>query len=310
MQKSAEKLTIIGAGPAGLTAAIYAARGDLHPVVVTGHAPGGQLMLTTDVDDFPGFPQGVQGSELMSLVRAQAEKFGTRFILEEVVSVNLKTHPFTVKTTNQTFKTQSIILASGASAMWLGLPSEQRLIGRGVSSCAVCDGPFYKNKKVVIIGGGDAAMREAQHLSKYAREVVIIHRRDTLRAQKALQELIENKSNVSVMLNTFVTEVLGEEKVVGVKVRNTITDEQSVIETDGMFLAIGHQPNTKFLEGQLKLDERGYIIVSEETKTSIPGVFVAGDVADYKYRQAVTAAGSGAKAALDVEEYLEKELKV
>lgn len=303
--KKAEKIVIIGSGPAGLAAAIYAARGDLSPVVITGRSPGGQLMLTTDVDDYPGFPDGVQGPELMAKFRAQAERFETKFIHEDVISVDFAKYPFKIKTETQTLEALSVILATGASARWLGLPSEQRLIGRGVSACAVCDAPFFKGKRVIIVGGGDAAMREAQHLSKVAKTVTLVHRRGTFRAQAALQDLVKSKSNVNFIMDSAVEEVLATEKVTGVKIKNISTGEITEVETDGIFIAIGHKPNTDFLKGQVELNEQGYIVVKDETQTSAPGVFVAGDVADYKYRQAITAAGAGCKAALDAEEYLE-----
>ena len=305
MDKKVENVVIIGSGPAGLTSAIYTARGNLNPVVITGMAPGGQLMLTTDVDDFPGFPQGIQGLELMANFRAQAERFGTKFISEDVIDVDFSKKPLEIKTENQVILTKTVVIATGASAQWLGLPSEQRLIGKGVSACAVCDGPFFRNKKIIIVGGGDAAMREAQHLSKYASEVTIVHRRDAFRAQVALQEIIKAKPNVKFLMNSAIEEVLGEDRVTGVKIKNTKTGEISEMPIDGVFLATGNKPNTDFLKGQLEVNEKGYLIVKDETKTSIEGVFVAGDVADWKYRQAVTAAGAGCKAALDVEEYLE-----
>lgn len=300
-----EKLIIIGSGPAGLTAAIYAARGNLNPLVVAGRAAGGQLMLTTDVDDFPGFPEGIQGPDLMDKIRKQAEKFGARFINEDVVSVNLKETPFMVKTETVELETETVIVASGASAIWLGFPSEQRLIGHGVSSCAVCDGPFFKDKNIIVIGGGDTAMREAAHLSKFAKKVTIVHRRDQLRAQSALVELVKSKLNIDFIWSSTVKEILGQEKVVGVKLKDTQSGEIRQLEIDGVFVAIGHKPNTEFLKGQLDLDEKGYIIIQDETKTSVEGVFFAGDVADKIYKQAVTAAGMGTKAALDVEEYSE-----
>lgn len=263
-------------------------------------------MLTTDVDDFPGFPEGIQGPDLMAKIRAQAGRFGTKFLEEDVVSIDLKVKPFVVQSESRRLTTESLILATGASAGWLGLPSEQKFIGRGVSSCAVCDGPFFKGKRVIVAGGGDTAMREAQHISKFAGAVMVVHRRDTLRAQASLIELVKSKPNVKFLLNSTIEEVLGEGKVTGVKIKNTQSGEISTIEIDGIFIAIGHKPNTEFLKGQIELDEKGYIIVADETHTSVPGVFVAGDVADRRYRQAVTAAGAGCKAALDVEEYLEK----
>lgn len=300
-----EKLIIIGSGPAGLTAAIYAARGSLNPLVIAGREAGGQLILTTDVDDFPGFETGIQGPDLMAKMRKQAERFKTRFIDEDVMSVDFKQTPFVVNTESNSLQTESIIIATGASAMWLNLESEQRLRGKGVSACAVCDGFFFKDKKVVVVGGGDTAMREANYLSKLCKQVIVIHRRDKLRAQAALQELVKAKPNVEFIWNSVVEEVLGQEKVTGVKIKNTQTGEISQLQVDGLFVAIGHKPNTGFLKGQLELDEKGYVVVNVETKTKIPGVFVAGDVADYKYRQAVTAAGAGCKAAFDAEEFLE-----
>lgn len=301
----AEKLIIIGSGPAGLTAAIYAARGNLNPLVISGREAGGQLMLTTDVDDFPGFPDGIQGPDLMDKMRKQAERFETRFVNEDVVSVDLKSKPFEVKTENSELKTESLIIATGASAMWLGLESEQRLRGKGVSACAVCDGMFFKGKDVLLVGGGDAAMREAAYLSKVCSKVILIHRRDQFRAQDALVKLVKSKPNVEIIMNAVLEEVLGEEKVTGVKIKDVQTGKTSQLEVEGVFIAIGHKPNTEFLKGQVELDEKGYIAVRDETKTSVEGVFFAGDVADRKYKQAVTAAGMGTKAALDVEEYLE-----
>ncbi len=299
------KLVIIGSGPAGLTAAIYAARGGLDPVVISGREAGGQLVLTTDVDDFPGFPEGIQGPELMNSIRKQALRFNTQFIDEDVVAVDFSQKPLTVKTETQELKSQSVIIATGASAMWLGLKSEQRLRGKGVSACAVCDGFFFKDKHVAVVGGGDAAMREAQHLSKLCSKVTVIHRRDTLKAQPALQELVRSRGNVEFIWNSVVEEVLGEDKVIGVKLKNIQTGEITELKIDGLFIAIGHKPNTDFLKGQLELDDKGYIVVHGETYTSVEGVFFAGDVADRRYKQAVTAAGMGCKAALDVEEYIE-----
>lgn len=304
MKKGIEKLVIIGSGPAGLTAAIYAARGNLNPVVITGPVPGGQMTTTTDVDDFPGFPRGVQGPELIALMREQAERFQTRFIAGSVESVNFKKHPLEIKTAEHSILAEAVIIATGASAKWLGLPSEQKLRGRGVSACAVCDGPFFKNKRVVVVGGGDAAMREAQHLSRYATSVTVIHRRDTFKAQKALQELVKSKPSVEFLFNSVVEEVVGGDKVEGVKVKNVQNGEVGIIETEGVFIAIGHQPNTEFLKGQVELGEMGYVMVKDETRASVPGVFVAGDVSDDRYRQGITAAGAGCKAALDAEEYL------
>lgn len=303
-----EKLIIIGSGPAGLTAAIYASRANLSPLVISGKEAGGQLILTTDVDDFPGFDEGIQGPDLMNKMRKQAQRFGTRFVNEDVVSVNLKTHPFEIKTENLPsggpLRTQSLIIATGASAIWLGIESEKRLIGKGVSSCAVCDGFFFKGRNVAVVGGGDTAMRETAYLSKLCKKVTVVHRRDKLRAQVALQELVKSKQNVDFMWNSNVEEILGQDKVTGLKIKNTQSSKISTIDIDGVFVAIGHKPNTDFLKGQIKLDEKGYIVVKHETHTSVKGVFSAGDVSDYHYQQAVTAAGAGCKATFDAEEYL------
>lgn len=307
-----EKLVIIGSGPAGLTAATYAARGGLNPLVIAGREAGGQLMLTTDVDDFPGFPEGVQGPELMDKMRKQAERFDTRFINEDVLSVDFSSprgeagkKPLVINTESKAFQSQSVIIATGASAMWLGLESEERLKGKGVSACAVCDGFFFKGKNIIVVGGGDTAMREVNYLSKLCAKVTVVHRRDSLRAQSALQELVKSKENVEFIWNSKIEEILGQDKVTGVKIKNTQTGTISELEIDGVFVAIGHKPNTDFLKGQVDLDEKGYIKVTEETKTSIDGVFSAGDVSDHKYRQGVTAAGAGCKATFDAEEYLE-----
>ncbi len=302
---ASEKLVIIGSGPAGLTAAIYAARGNLNPVVISGREAGGQLTLTTDVDDYPGFEEGIQGPDLMIKMRKQAQRFATRFIDGDVIYVDFKNKPFTIKTESQELQTESVIIATGASSLWLGLESEKRLIGKGVSSCAVCDGFFFKDKDVVVVGGGDTAMREAQFLSKLCKSVTVVHRRGELRAQSALVELVKSKPNVKFLFNTTIEEVIGQAKVTGLRLKNTQDNSTSEMTIDGVFVAIGHKPNTDFLKGQVELDEKGYIIVKNETHTSVEGVFVAGDVADHKYRQAVTAAGAGCKATFDAEEYLE-----
>lgn len=300
-----EKLIIIGSGPAGLTAAIYAARGGLNPLVIAGREAGGQLMLAPDVDDYPGFPEGVNGADLMAKMRKQAERFNTRFISENVVSVDLKKNPFEIKTETCNLKTVTLIIATGASAMWLGLPSETKLRGKGVSACAVCDGFFFKDKIVAIIGGGDTALKEANYLSKLCKQVTVIHRRDKLRAQIALQELVKSKPNVKFLFNTTIVEFTGQEKLEGLRLKNTQDGSTSEMAIDGVFVAIGHKPNTDFLKGKIEMDEKGYIVVTNETHTSVPGVFTAGDVSDIRYRQAITAAGAGCKAAFDVEEYLE-----
>ncbi len=300
-----ERLVIIGSGPAGLTAAIYAARGNLDPLVISGREAGGQLMLTTDVDDFPGFPDGIQGPELMMNIRNQAIRFDTRFLEEDVRSVDFSKRPLTIKTETKEIKTQSIIIATGASAKWLGLESEWNMIGKGVSACAVCDGLFFKEKDVMVVGGGDTAMREAQHLSKVCKSVTVIHRRGEFRAQAALIELLKTKDNVKFMFDSELVEVVGDAKVTAAKIKNTKTNKVGELPIDGIFIAIGHKPNTDFLKGQIKLDHGGYVVVHDEIKTSVEGIFAAGDVADHKYRQASTAAGMGCKAALEIEEYLE-----
>lgn len=301
-----EELVIIGSGPAGLAAAIYSARGNLSPMVISGRSAGGQLMLTTDVDDYPGFPEGIQGPDLMGKMRKQAERFQTRFIEEDVVSVDFKSPPFLINTETQQIKTRSVIIATGASAKWLGIKSEYGFIGKGISACAVCDGLFFKGKNVMVVGGGDTAMREAQHLSKVCKMVTIVHRRSEFRAQAALHDLVKSKSNIDFMMNSEITEFLGDTKLTGVKVQDVKTGQEKLVEIDGVFIAIGHNPSTKFLDNQIKLDDKGYIVVSKYTQTSLPGVFAAGDVVDQRYRQASTACGEGTKAALDVEEFLEK----
>ena len=300
-----EKLIIIGSGPAGLTAAIYAARGALDPLVISGREAGGQLTLTTDVDDFPGFAEGIQGPDLMANMRKQAERFKVRFINEDVISLDLKVRPFVIKTENSSLSTNSLIIATGSSAMWLNLESEKRLRGKGVSACAVCDGFFFKGKNVAVVGGGDTAMREVNYLSKICSKVTVIHRRDALKAQSALQELVKSKPNVDFIWNSEVIEVLGQDKLTGVKLKNTQSGQVSELQLDGLFIAIGHKPNTDFLKEQINLDEKGYVVIHDETRTSVEGVFAAGDVSDYHYRQAVIAAGMGCKAVFDAEEYLE-----
>jgi thioredoxin reductase (NADPH) len=305
MGDKVEKLIIIGSGPAGLTAAIYASRGNLDPLVISGREAGGQLMLTTDVDDFPGFPDGIQGPDLMTNIRKQAERFDTRFLSEDVRSVDFSKKPYSITTETKTLKTESIIIATGASAKWLGLESEWKMIGKGVSACAVCDGLFFKQKDVIVVGGGDTAMREAQHLSKVCKSVTVVHRRDQFRAQAALIELLKSKDNVTFMFESELNEVIGDAKVTGVKIKNVTTKKIEELPIDGVFIAIGHKPNTDFLKDQIELDHGGYVVVTDDIKTNKTGIYAAGDVADHKYRQASTAAGMGCKAALEVEEYLE-----
>ena len=300
-------IIIIGSGPAGLTAAIYASRGKLNTLVIAGIEAGGQLMLTTDVEDFPGFPEVIQGPELMLRMREQSRRLGAEFINENVTKTDLKKRPFKVSTVSQTYLANTLIIATGASAKWIGLPSEQKLIGKGVSSCAVCDAPFFKDKKVAVVGGGDSAMREALFLTKFASEVNIIHRRDKLRAFQALQDRVLANPKIKFVWDSEVVGVLGKEKVEAVRAKNIKTGKETEIGIDGLFVAIGHKPNTEFLKGQIELDQKGYVVLKDHSRTSVPAVFAAGDVHDWHYQQAVTAAGAGCMAAMDAEELLEEE---
>jgi thioredoxin reductase (NADPH) len=300
------RVIIIGSGPAGLTAAIYAARGGLEPVVISGNEPGGQLMFTTDVENFPGFPDVIRGPDLMEGMRKQAERFGTKFIDAAVSSVDFLSKPFKVNLGNNDTQTaEAVIIATGSSAMWLGLESESRLKGKGVSACGTCDGFFFKGKDVIVVGGGEVAVEEALFLSNLTNSVKVIHRRDELRAARIIQQRAFNNRRISFVWDSVIDEILGENKVEGIKIRNVHTNQLSEIRSDGVFVAIGHKPNTDVFRGKLELDNKGYIKKYEESKTNIDGIFVAGDVYDYTYRQAVTAAGSGCKAAIDVIKYLE-----
>lgn len=298
---------ILGSGPAGLTAAIYAARANLRPVVVEGDAPGGQLMMTTEVENYPGFPDGILGPELMAQFRKQAERFGAQFVGGVISAVDFSGSPLKVTVGAQTLDGQAVIIATGASTRWLGLESETRLRGHGVSSCATCDGAFFREKKLIVVGGGDSAMEESLFLTKYASSVTVVHRRDALRASKIMQERVTHHPKISLILNTEVAEILGEARVESVRLRNTINREETTVPIDGVFVAIGHVPNTGVFQGMLDLDQKGYIVTPDlkTTATKIPGVFVAGDVVDFRYRQAVTAAGSGCRAAIDAERWLE-----
>lgn len=297
---------VIGSGPAGLTAAIYASRGKLRTLVIAGEEPGGQLTLTTDVEDFPGFAEVIQGPELMSRMRKQAERLGAEFVDGNVTKVDFSSKPFKVSINSESFVGKTIVLATGASAKWLGLPSEKKLIGKGVSACAVCDAAFFKDKKIALVGGGDAAMKEALFLTKFASGVNVIHRRDKLRAFQVLQDKAFSNPKIKFIWNSSVEEVLGENKVEGVKIKNLKTNKVSDMEIDGLFVAIGHKPNTEFLKGQIDLDKKGYVVVTDNTKTSIPGVFAGGDIYDWRYQQAVTAAGAGCMAAMDAQDFLEE----
>ena len=303
-----EKVVVLGTGPAGLTAAIYLARANMKPVVIEGDQPGGQLTLTTEVENFPGFPNGVMGPELMENMRKQAERFGAEFKRGWVTNIDLSKKPFRLDVSGiGEIETESLILSTGASAKLLNIPGEKQNIGRGVSTCATCDGFFFRGKKVIIVGGGDSAMEEANFLTKFASEVIIVHRRDELRASKIMQDRARENAKISWKLNKTPLEVMaGENGVTGLKVKNNETNEEEIIETDGIFVAIGHKPNTSFLNGQIDTDETGYInVVPGTTETNVPGVFACGDVQDKKYRQAITAAGTGCMAALDAERYLE-----
>jgi len=297
-------VVIIGSGPAGLTAAIYTSRAGLKTLVVAGTLWGGQLMLTQEVENFPGFENGILGPKLMEEMRKQAERFGAEMILETATSADFKSKPFKVTVGNKVYEAKTVIIATGASPKWLGLESETRLRGRGVSVCATCDAPFFRNRKVVVVGGSDTAMEEAFVLSKVASEVKVIHRRDKLRASKYLQEKAFENPKITFVWNSTVQEILGKDRVEGVKLRRVDSGEESVLECDAVFVAIGHKPNTDIFKDQIELDQTGYIVARKDTRTNIEGVFVAGDAADYRYRQAIAAAGSGCKAALDAEKYL------
>ncbi|MCL6459162.1 MAG: thioredoxin-disulfide reductase [Gorillibacterium sp.] len=302
------KSVVIGTGPSGLTAAIYLARANLSPLVIEGPEPGGQLTTTTEVENFPGFPQGIMGPELMLNMRQQAERFGAEFRSSWVVKADLSKHPFTLTLENGTeIVTESLIISTGASARLLGIPGEKENIGRGVSTCATCDGFFFRGKKIIVVGGGDSAMEEAHFLTRFASEVRLVHRRPELRASKIMQDRSRENPKVIWSLNRAPIEVIaGDRGVTGLKVRNNETGEEEILETDGVFVAIGHNPNTSFLDGQITTDEQGYIVVDPgTTRTNIVGVFACGDVQDHQYRQAITAAGSGCMAALDCEKYLE-----
>ncbi|MDG6985587.1 MAG: thioredoxin-disulfide reductase [Nitrososphaerota archaeon] len=309
MEAKAEKLVIIGSGPAGLTAAIYGCRADLDPLVFMGTKYGGQLMLTSEVENFPGFPDPVLGPDLISRMKSQAERLGARLVQEDVVKVNFKTYPLEVYTGSGVTRALSVIIATGANPRRLNLPSEMKLMGKGVSNCAVCDAFFFRGKKVAVVGGGDTALEEATFLTKFATSVQVIHRRDELRANAALKKEALSNPKVSFVWDSAVTEVLGDGKVSGVKVRNLKTGKEGDIQLDGVFVAIGYDPNTEIFRGQVELDQKGYVALHNGTESSVPGVFVAGDVHDFRYRQAITAAADGCKALLDAEKFVKQKLE-
>jgi thioredoxin reductase (NADPH) len=308
------ELIIIGSGPAGYTAAIYAARAELKPLLLAGGNMGGQLMITSDVENYPGFPDGITGPEMMDHFRKQAERFGTTVLPEDVTRVDFSARPFRVWTDTEEYTAKAVILSTGASAIWLGVPGEERLQGKGVSACATCDGFFFRNRRVVVVGGGDVALEEATFLTRFATHVTVVHRRDQLRASKSMQRRAFDNPKIDFVWDSVVEEIIGErnpttgrEAVSGVRLRNVKTGETSVLETDGVFVAIGHKPNTDVFVGQVDLDEKGYVRMPnpETAETNVEGVFAAGDVRDHRYRQAITAAGDGCKAAMDAERWLE-----
>src|SRR5437867_5208927 len=299
-------VVIIGSGPAGLTAAIYASRANLWPLLIEGLQAGGQLTTTTEVENYPGFHHAIMGPELMKEMRAQAERFGTEFLAGEVTSVDLKRSPFSLTVDGKrAVEAKALIITSGASAIQLGIPGESRLMGHGVSTCATCDGYFFRSKELVVVGGGDSAMEEATFLTKFATRVSVVHRRDKLRASKIMQDRAFKNEKVIFIWNSVVDDILGDKVVTGVRVRNVETGRTSELNCAGVFVAIGHSPNTSLFAGQIEMDTKGYILTKNGTATNVPGVFAAGDVQDSRYRQAVTAAGSGCMAAMDAERYLE-----
>jgi thioredoxin reductase (NADPH) len=317
MENGHRKVIIVGSGPAGLTAALYSARANLNPLVIEGFDAGGQLMLTSDVENYPGFPDGVMGPDLMALFRKQAERFGATFITDDATGVDFSERPFTVEVRKDVFKAEAVIVATGAKAKMLGLASEQRLLGRGVSTCATCDGAFFKNQELLVVGGGDSAIEEALFLQRFASKLAVIHRRDQLRASKIMQDRAMASDKISFVWDSTVDEVVGDQKVEGARLRNLKTGELTDISAGGIFVAIGHTPNSSLFKGKLELDPAGYIVAGKnlsadwdprspyETRTSVEGVFAAGDVVDHTYRQAVTAAGTGCLASIDAERWLE-----
>jgi thioredoxin reductase (NADPH) len=308
MPDDVRNVIVIGSGPAGFTAALYAARADLEPLVLKGLEAGGQLMLTTDVENYPGFADGIMGPELMDQMEKQAQRFGAEILAVHVTEVDLSSRPFLVKAGDQAWRARTLIVATGATARWLDIPGEEKLRGRGVSACATCDGFFFRDRELLVVGGGDTAMEEAMFLTKFASKVTIVHRRDAFRASKVMQDRVFANDKIEVMWNTVLDEIAGEDAVTGAVARDVVTGETRTIAADGVFMAIGHDPTTSLFRYQLPVDENGYLVVHEPTTaTDIPGVFAAGDVTDHTYRQAVTAAGQGCKAAIDAERFLADE---
>ena len=305
--RTESKVVIIGSGPAGLTAAIYAARANLEPLVVAGNVPMGQLMITSDVENYPGFPEGIQGPELMAAFREQAERFGSHIVDVDIDRVDFSERPFRVWARGVEYKGEAVIVATGASALWLGLDSETRLRGRGVSACATCDGFFFKDMEIAVVGGGDTALEEATFLTRFASKVHLLHRRDAFRASKIMLDRAVANPKIEIHTNTAVDEVLGSQKVSGLMLRDTVSGEQREVPMEGLFIAIGYRPNTEVFRDWLEVDEKGYLVVRDETGSKIEGVFIAGDVHDHRYRQAVTAAGDGCRAAIDAERWLESQ---
>ncbi len=306
MSENVENVIIIGSGPAGYTAAIYTARANLNPLMFEGYMAGGQLMLTTDVENYPGFPEGIMGPDFMMKLKEQAERFGTRVQTRDVTAVDFSQRPFKIEVENETYLANSVIISTGATAKLIGLESELRLMGHGVSACATCDGAFFRNKEVCIVGGGDSAMEEANFLTRFANKVYVIHRRDKLRASKIMQDRTMANPKIAFIWNSEIEEILGDKKVSAIRLKNTVNGETTEMPIDGVFVAIGHRPNTDLFKDYLETDEVGYLKVEgASSKTQIPGIFAAGDVHDPVYRQAITAAGSGCRAAIDAERYLE-----
>ena len=305
--RTESNVIIVGSGPAGLTAAIYAARANLEPIVLAGSAPGGQLMLTSDVENYPGFPDGIQGPELMNKMRDQAIRFGTRMVDVDIDKVDLGERPFRLWARGTEYRGQSVIVATGASALWLGIDSETRLRGRGVSACATCDGFFFRDREIAVVGGGDTAFEEATYLTRFASKVHLLHRRDAFKASKIMIDRARENPKIDIHTNVAVDEVLGDAKVEGVRLRDTASGAMKEMPLEGLFIAIGYRPNTEAFRDWLEVDEAGYLVVRDETNSKVEGVFIAGDVHDHRYRQAVTAAADGCKAAIDAERWLESQ---